>query len=149
VTSDPVDAWLPVGPVAAADQPGTTRGPETGQQRVGAAEGEAQFAAGLLGGDLAAVSPLKDLDTAIELAAVTDALLVVGGDAGGNRRLRSLRLLVGGGRGDEQLTINLCGGVVLAPVAGVGDNDADLRVDVGRPRGSCSPFRSSGGARCG
>ena len=36
------------------------------------------------------------------------ALLVVGGDAGGNLRLRSLGLLVGSGRGDEQLTIDLC-----------------------------------------
>jgi hypothetical protein len=86
------------------------------------------------------VSPLKNLDTAIELGAVTGALLFVGGDAGGNRRLRALRLLVGGGRGDEQLTINLCGGVVLAPVAGVGDNDADRRVDVGRLEGLVRRF---------
>jgi hypothetical protein len=63
---------------------------------------------------------------------VEPALLVVGGDAGGNLRMRSLCLLVGSGRGDEQLTINLCGGVVLAPVASVGDNDADRGVDVGR-----------------
>ena len=122
VTSDPVDASLSVGPVSAADQSGTTRGPEPGQQRVGAAEGETQFAARLLGGDLAAVSPLKDVDTAVELGVVEPALLVVSGDAGGNLGPRSLRLLVGGRSGDEQLTSNLCCCVVLAPVAGVGDN---------------------------
>ena len=67
MTSNPVDASLPVRAVATADQPGTTRGTETGQQRVGAAEREAQFAARLLRADLAAVSPVKDVDTAIQL----------------------------------------------------------------------------------
>jgi hypothetical protein len=66
---------------------------------------------------------------------VEPVLLVVGGDAGGNLRSRSLCLLVGSGGGDEQLTINLCRGVVLAPVAGVGNDDADGGVDVGRLEG--------------
>ena len=90
MTADPVNASLSVGPVAAADQPGTTRGPETGQQRIGAAQGETQFATRLLRADLAAVSPLKNGDTAVELGVVEPALVVVGGDTGGNLRMRSL-----------------------------------------------------------
>jgi hypothetical protein len=85
----------------AADQPGTTRGTEPGQQRVGAAEGETQFATRLLRADLAVVPPLKNGDTAVHFGVVEPALVVVGGHTGGNLRLRSLRLLGGSGRGDE------------------------------------------------
>ena len=128
-TSDPVDAPLSVGSVAAADQPSTTRGLKRASS-AGAAE-ERQFAARLLGGDLAAVSPLEDVDTAIGsarsrmLSLSSAAMRAATSGCGPCACLSAVVVAM------SKLAINLCGGVVLAPVAGVGDDDADRRADVG------------------